>query len=655
MAEARYDEDAGQRHYGRSLVHLGSSRVERDCQEIHMPPRPYPFERYLNVRSAWGASFSPDGSRLSFLSDITGVAEVWSVPVPATLSGASTPWPEQVTFRGERVDGATYSPGAHQLLVRGDVGGNEHHQLFAVSGDGTVASELTARPEVIHQFGGWSPDGTRICYASNERDSRYFDVYQRRIDGGEPRVLLAQDGTNYAAGYAPDGQRVLVVREESNVRNSILLVDVASGRTRVLLEAPATGHGHSAQPAWSADGSTIYLLDDRGREFAALAQLDVATGELTTLRDEPWDAEDLAVSVDGGQLALVTNVDGYSRLELFDIGDGWEARRELPVPELRPGVVREVTWSRDGRRLDFTLEAGDANPDVWVWDVSERALWQATHSARGGIAADGFVAPTLARFPTFDRREIPTFLFLPPGREARGLPVVVYVHGGPESQFRPSFNPILQYLVNSGYAVLAPNVRGSTGYGHNYQSLDDVRLRMDSVADLKAAVEWLAETGTADPQRIAIFGRSYGGFMVLAAVTTFPDLWAAAVDIVGIANFVTFLERTGPWRRPLRESEYGSLERDRDFLEAISPIHKVADITAPLFVLHGANDARVPVSEAEQIVAALRDLDRPVESLIFPDEGHQFTKRSTQLAAYPAVARFLARHLGLEADGDTSG
>jgi dipeptidyl aminopeptidase/acylaminoacyl peptidase len=619
-----------------------------------MPPKHYPFERYLNARSAWGASFSPDGSRLSFLSDITGVAEVWSVPVPSTLGGAPALWPEQVTFRGERVDGATCSPAQDVLLVRGDTGGNEHHQLFAVSGDGSTVEAITAQPEVIYQFGGWSPDGERICYASNERDSRYFDVYERRSDGGEPRLLLRQDGTNYAVGYAPDGRRVLVAREESNVRNSLLVVDIASGETRVLLRAPEIEHGHSAQPAWSADGGAIYLLDDRGREFAALAWLDVATGELTTLRDEPWDAEELAVSPDGRQLALVTNVHGYSQLELFDIADGWEARRELPAPALPHGVVREVTWSSDGRRFAFTLEAGDANADVWVWDVSVRALWQATRSARGGVGPDGFVAPTLVRYPTFDGREIPAFLFLPPGREPRGLPVVVYVHGGPESQFRPSFNPILQYLVNSGYAVLAPNVRGSTGYGHTYQSLDDVRLRMDSVADLKAAVEWLAETGTADPRRVAIFGRSYGGFMVLAAVTTYPDLWAAAVDIVGIANFVTFLERTGPWRRPLREAEYGSLDRDRDFLEAISPIHKVANITAPLFVLHGANDARVPVSEAEQIVAALRDLGRPVESLIFPDEGHQFTKRSTQLAAYPAVARFLARFLGPGDDGQAS-
>ncbi len=618
-----------------------------------MPGHQYPFARYLNVRSAWGASFAPDGTRLSFLTDITGVAEVWTVDI--VMEDERSPWPEQLTFRGERADSATFSPTEELLLVQGDVGGNERHQLFTIGGGGSVVRELTANPDVIHQFGGWAPDGRRYCYSSNERDARFFDVYERSVDDEQPRLILAHDGTNHAAGYSPDGQSVIVLREESNVRNSLLLVEVTSGESRELLSAPSSGHGHSMMPAWAGEGRAIYLLDDRGREFAAPARLDLDTGALTYLRDEQWDAEELAISVDGTHLALVTNVDGYGRLELFDIANGWEKRETLPAPEMRQGIVREVRWSRDGRRLAFTAESGDTNPDVWVWDVTERRLWQATRSARGGIPQAAFAAPEAVRYQTFDGRDIPAFLFLPEGDQRRDLPVVLYVHGGPESQYRPYFNPILQYLVNRGYAVLAPNVRGSTGYGHTYQSLDDVRLRMDSVADLRSAVEWLVATGIADARRIAIFGRSYGGFMVLAAVTTYPELWAAAVDIVGIANFVTFLERTGSWRRPLREAEYGSLERDREFLEAISPIHKVANITAPLFILHGANDARVPVSEAEQMVLALRALGRPVESLIFEDEGHQFTKRATQLVAYPAVARFLGRHLGLnDMEGDAS-
>jgi dipeptidyl aminopeptidase/acylaminoacyl peptidase len=234
---------------------------------------------------------------------------------------------------------------------------------------------------------------------------------------------------------------------------------------------------------------------------------------------------------------------------------------------------------------------------------------------------------------------------LPPDKPAQGLPVVINVHGGPESQARPIFNPVQQYLVAQGYAVLAPNVRGSTGYGHAYMSLDDVRKRMDSVADLQHAALWLRESGLADPARIVVMGGSYGGFMVLSAITTYPDLWAAAIDIVGIANFVTFLENTRPWRRKLRESEYGSLENDREFLEEISPIRRVERIKAPLFVIHGANDPRVPVGEAEQIVSALRQRQVPVEYLRFEDEGHGLVKRANRLIAYPAIARFLDEHV----------
>jgi dipeptidyl aminopeptidase/acylaminoacyl peptidase len=338
--------------------------------------------------------------------------------------------------------------------------------------------------------------------------------------------------------------------------------------------------------------------------------------------------------------------DGYSRLQLFDVASGWEARRELPAPALPPGIILEARWSQDGAQLALTHSAANDTADVWVWDVAERVLWRATRSSLGGIPRASFIEPSLVRYPTFDGREIPAFLYLPRDRQPRGLPVVINVHGGPEGQVRPSFDPMIQYLVAQGYAVLAPNVRGSTGYGYEYQSLDDVRLRMNSVADLQYAVFWLRESGIADPKRIAVMGGSYGGFMVLSAITTYPDLWAAAVDIVGVANFVTFLENTGPWRRKMRESEYGSLEHDREFLEQISPIHYVDRITAPLLVVHGANDPRVPIGEAEQIVAALRSRSVPVEYMRFEDEGHGLVKRANKLVAYPAIARFLDKYLG---------
>ncbi|WIG61424.1 MAG: peptidase S9, prolyl oligopeptidase active site region [Ktedonobacterales bacterium] len=604
-----------------------------------MPTERYDFARYLNVRTAYAASFSPDGKHLSFLTDITGVAEVWRVAVESP----DTPprWPEQLTFRGERVASATFAPNADMLLLEADTGGSERTQLSLISADGTTVTPLSDLPDVIYQFGGWSPDGARICYASNARDQRYFDVYEMDVATRASRVLAQQDGTNYASGYSHDGGIVLVLQMDSNVKSTLLAAETQTGLVWQATPDHADAHGLHVSPAFSADGKGIYLLSDQGRQFMTLAYLDLATQTMTYLRDDPWNAEALALSDDGTRLALVTNENGHSRLELFDVSAGWDQRRNLYEPSLRHGVIREVTWSRDGTRVAFTFDAAEDNPDVWIVDVVAQQAWQATHSARGGIPREAFIAPTLIHYPTFDGREIPAFLYLPRDVSPRGLPVVVYVHGGPESQFRPSFNPVVQYLAGQGYAVLAPNVRGSSGYGYEYQSLDDVRLRMDSVADLRAAALWLAESGTADPKRIAVMGGSYGGFMVLAAVTTYPDLWAAGVDIVGIANFVTFLENTGPWRRKLREPEYGSLENDRDFLESISPIRSVDKITAPLFVIHGVNDPRVPVGEAEQIVAALRARNVPVEYLRFDDEGHGLIKRANRLLAYPAVARFL--------------
>jgi dipeptidyl aminopeptidase/acylaminoacyl peptidase len=250
----------------------------------------------------------------------------------------------------------------------------------------------------------------------------------------------------------------------------------------------------------------------------------------------------------------------------------------------------------------------------------------------------------LIHFPTFDKRSIPAFLYRPAGGGGP-VPVVVLVHGGPEAQSRPNFQAVVAYLVNLGLGVLLPNVRGSMGYGKAYAALDDVEKRMDSVRDLQHAALWLASSGIAPRDRIAVMGGSYGGFMVLAAITNFPELWAAAVDIVGIANFVTFLEHTGPWRRRHREQEYGSLEHDRELLRDISPIHKADRIRAPLMVIHGANDPRVPLREAEQIVAAVRARGGVVELLTYEDEGHGLVRLKNRLDAYPRIGAFLERHL----------
>jgi dipeptidyl aminopeptidase/acylaminoacyl peptidase len=349
-------------------------------------------------------------------------------------------------------------------------------------------------------------------------------------------------------------------------------------------------------------------------------------------------------------------VDGYTELTLGELDGG--AIMDLPTPDLPGNVAGGVSFGPDGDRVALSSSGRTTNTNILVLDVAALreadpastpvmadTVEQWTQASTAGIPTEAFREPELIHYETFDGREIPAFFTLPASLPEGGTPVIVDIHGGPESQRRPSFSGLRQYFLSRGYALFEPNVRGSSGYGKAYTKLDDVENRMDSVRDIGAGVDWLEAHDAVDTDRIVAKGGSYGGFMVLAALTEFPDRWAAGIDVVGIANFVTFLENTGSWRRELREAEYGSLAEDRDFLASISPINNVEDIEAPLFVLHGANDPRVPVGEAEQIVAQTREQGVPVEKLIFEDEGHGISKLDNQITAYRRIVAFLDEHV----------
>lgn len=304
----------------------------------------------------------------------------------------------------------------------------------------------------------------------------------------------------------------------------------------------------------------------------------------------------------------------------------------------------KLSFSADSKRLAFSFHGATKTSDIHVWDLESDELRAVTRASHGGLSPDRFVPPELVYYPTFDDQEIPAW-FYQPEPQAEPAPAVVVVHGGPEGQSRPNLSFLAQYLVQHGYAVLVPNVRGSTGYGNAYSHLDDVEKRMDSVADLAHAAAWMKRQAGVAGDRIAVYGGSYGGFMVLAALTTYPDVFAMGVDIVGISNFVTFLGKTSGYRRAHREAEYGSLEKDRAFLERISPLNHIEKIKVPVMVIHGANDPRVPLSEAEQLVAALEARGIETEFLVFEDEGHGLVKLANKLVAYPAIVDFLDRQL----------
>ncbi|NIB98802.1 S9 family peptidase [Halobacterium sp. R2-5] len=596
----------------------------------------YDIERYLNVRSAGGPTFGPAGE-LAFLLDTTGSNQVWRVD-------ASEEWPAQLTFHDERVAFASFSPTRDELVYGTDAGGDEFWQLHRLAADGSEDVALTDDPDAKHQFGGWSHDGDRLAYAANRRDQGVFDVYtQSRDETGADADLLVE-GDDYdmlaAAGWSPSDDRLLLHESHSNVSNDLYVADVDTGE--VTHATPFDDDDvQFSSVAWTPDGDGVYVCTDLGADTHYLGLLDPGSGDVEEVASGgDWPLESVAVDHDSGRLAYVRNVDGYSELTLAE-ADG-TSLGEYPKPDLVDGVVSGVSFDPDGERVAVSASSPTENGNVYVVDVESGDARRWTDASTAGIPKQTFREPELIHYESFDGLDVPAFLTLPEGDGPH--PVVVDFHGGPESQRRPWFSGLRQYFVDNGYAVFEPNVRGSSGYGKEYMNLDNVRNRMDSVKDGEAGVEWLAARDDVDEDRVVAYGGSYGGFMVLASLTEYPDLWAAGVDVVGIANFVTFLENTGDWRREHREAEYGSLADDREFLESISPVHSADRIRAPLLVLHGANDPRVPVEEAEQIVEQAGE-HVPTEKLVFEDEGHGFTKLENKLTAYRAVVDFLDEHV----------
>jgi dipeptidyl aminopeptidase/acylaminoacyl peptidase len=616
----------------------------------------FTFDRYLNIRSAGSPELSPDGERIAFLTNITGTPQVWMIP-------SSGGWPNQLTFYEDRVDFISWSPDGTGLLFGKAKGGDENQQLYWMTPDGSEIKALTSDPKIRHNFGGWSHDGKKISYGSNKRDRNFFDIYVMDVATGREELVYQQDGSNNAVDWSFDDKKIIVshANEQLSLDNDLYLVDLQTKQATHL--TPHEGSAQFGSVRFAPDGNSIFFGTNDKREFYSLAQMDLATKRVDIIDDTQWDLSSIEMSHDGGLLAYTINRDGFSELFIRRLDTNGKplitaiGKKEAPIKLPGKGLAGGLEFSRDrsgeasrtGNKLAFTFNSSRYTADVWLYDLKTRALTQVTHSSLAGIPQSSFVEPELIRYKSFDGREIPAWYYRPQNgvtaAGGRGLPVIVSVHGGPEAQAQPGFSAIFQYFLSRGYAVLAPNVRGSTGYGKTYTHLDDVRNREDSVKDLAAAVDWLKANGGADPRRVAVMGGSYGGYMTLAAITLYPDLWAAAVDTVGIANWESFLKNTSGYRRKLREVEYGTLERDLEFLKSISPLYKVDRIKTPLMVIHGRNDPRVPYTEAEQIVEALRKRGAPVEYKIFDDEGHGVAKLSNRLIVYPLMADFLDRYM----------
>lgn len=601
---------------------------------------------YQTHRAASFQGWAPEGRRILIT---TRFGETPQLHVVERPGGART----QLTFLPERVLRGSFRPdGSRQILFRTDAGGAEDYQLFLLD----PASGSTRRvSDGVHRHQGelWSRDGALLAYTHNGRTGRDFDVYLRDPDDpGEERLLLETEGTWSPVDFRPDGGALLVAHFVSVHESHLHVVDLDSGeRFRLTPHLPGEPVAYRGG-RWSPDGRFVYAVSDRDSEFLRLVRLEVASGRHEALTGHiDWDVESFDLSDDGRWLAFLTNEDGISRLHLLDTENG----EEMPAPPLPPAVAGSLAFRPGSHEVAFTLNWARSPSDVYSHRVGSGELERWTRSETGGLVADRLSVPELVRFSTFDRldsgerRTLSAFVYRPDAaRHAPPYPVYVSIHGGPESQFRPRFQGTRNYLLEElGVAVVAPNVRGSAGYGKTFLRLDNGVRREDAVRDIGALLDWIDAQPDLDSSRVMVAGGSYGGYMSLATMVHYSDRLRCGYNAVGISNFVTFLENTRAYRRDLRRVEYGD-ERDpemREFLANISPQANAHRIRRPLLVVQGANDPRVPLTESDQIVEAVEANDAEVWYLIAHDEGHGFSRRANQEYRDYVLYEFLRRCL----------
>lgn len=613
-------------------------RVTRGALSLENVPDTPPevrerLRQYVNTRGASFQDWLPNGGML-IATRFGNTTQIHRVDAPM---GART----QLTFYDEPVGGAAVRHGGGDtFFFARDTGGDENYQGFLFNAG--RAAQFT-EPGTRNQSFTQSEDGRMIAWSLAPADSPNYDVFLANPDDpASRRLVLDGEGAIGPLDFSNDGTRLLLGQYISVAKSRRFVLEVATGAlTEITPDLDVAYDGGSFLP----DGRSVILMSDEGSNFVGLVQVDLATGARTPLTPGlSWDVESYELSDDGRTLAYVVNEAGSSRLHLMDL----RTRRALPQPQLPPGVVFGLGFDPAGRVLGFTLNSATSPSDVFSYDLRTRRLTRWTQSEVGGLDPAVFVQPELITWTSFDGREISGFLYRP--RTPGPHPVIVSIHGGPEAQYRPTFSSTIQYWVNElGVAVIAPNVRGSSGYGKEFLALDNGAMREDSVRDIGALLDWIDQQNSLDKDRVMVYGGSYGGYMVLASMTHYNDRLAGAVNIVGISNFVTFLENTSGYRQDLRRVEYGD-ERDpemRAHLMAISPLTNASRITKPLFIIHGANDPRVPVSEAEQLLSAVRANGGEAWLMLAANEGHGFARRENQEAQREAETLFIRRVLRL--------
>jgi dipeptidyl aminopeptidase/acylaminoacyl peptidase len=592
--------------------------------------------RYLQSREASLVDWLPDGSLLIS----TRFGDTEQLHRLASPLGAR----EQLTFYPEPVNFARAAPRGGGFVYLRDQGGDENSQVYYQAADGAVR-QLT-QGAFIHGNPVWAHDGKRVAFYGNDRDGVSYDVYVVDVtSGAAPQLVVGgQQDAWYPLAWSADDVRLLVWRYVSISESYLYIANLSTGE---LTPLDTSGRKIGIRDAkFAPDGRSVYVLSDEDSEFIHLRLIDPVTHQVRRITpDAGWDVEAFDVSPDGRYIAYVLNQDGRSRLMVLDTA----THADVPAPGLPEGVITRVVFERSGLRFGLSLASAQSPGDVYTYDLEHQRLERWTRSEPGPVDVRTFTSPELIRYPTWDRvaghqRLLSAYVYRP--RTAARCPVVIDIHGGPESQFRPGWDPFIQFLVNElGYAVIAPNVRGSSGYGRSFLALDNGELREDAVRDIGSLLVWIGAQRAFDRERVAVMGASYGGYMTLASLVHYRERLRGGIDVVGISNFVTFLRNTSAYRRDLRRAEYGD-ERDprmREFLERISPLTNASRIRKPLLVVEGLNDPRVPASESEQLVWRVRAGGGEVWHLIAKDEGHGFRRKANRDVYLETAAMFLRK------------
>lgn len=621
---------------GPSGIHAQLARPARPARAV---PR-YTIEQFMNTTAMFGASFAPDERSILVTDDQTGVFNAYEIPV---AGGEARPVTHSST---DGIFTVGYLPHERRLLYLEGSGGNENDHLYLLDSTGT-ARDLTPGDSLKAVFVGWAGDDSSFYYATNRRDRRYFDVFEMGYATLEPRLVF-QDTVGYQVGaISPDRRWMALIRPITTQNSDMYLRDMQSGELKLL--SPHTGSVQYAPQTFSPDGKYLYYTTDEGSEFSWLARYELATGQRVTVERPNWDVEFAAFSKHGKYLVVGINADAQSEIHVYETAVHQQVKR-VKLPSVPMGELRGVQIAPSERLMAFYVNGSRAPSNLYLLDLGTGSLRRLTQNLSAAIDPANLVEAQVVRFPSYDRRAIPSILYRPLGLGAGDrVPAVLWIHGGPGGQTRVGYSAFLQYLANHGYVVLGVNNRGSGGYGKSFDKLDDRKHGEADLDDLVWAKRYLATLGYVDTSRVAVAGGSYGGYLTLAAVTFRPEVFAAGVDFFGISNWVRTIRSIPAWWESFRTALYAEMgdpnSADSVRMYRISPLFHADAIRKPILVLQGANDPRVLKVESDQIVDAVRKRGGVAEYVVFPDEGHGFIKKENNIKAYRTALEFLDHHV----------